>query len=237
MAEFTPLEAAAHEAKQLPVPPPSKLIGLDITLGRIYAQLKESKAVLVTGPAGIGKSALAATLASAYAERPGGVLYLVCDSDTFSELIVRVGRALRITEAQGLPGQHHFYITFETTHPGVSIANSLKALHPNEMTIVLQHQYWNLHVHDDRFEVELSFDNVPEHLVVPFEAVKGFLDPAVQFGLQFDNQAPGARPREVEAAKPAPAKQEAPSAEQPEPETKTPDEAAKIVSLDRFRKK
>ncbi|MFN8379509.1 MAG: tetratricopeptide repeat protein [Anaerolineae bacterium] len=99
MAEFTPLEAPAHEAKQLPVPPPSKLIGRDITLGRIYTQLKESKAVLVAGPAGIGKSALAATLASAYAEQPGGVLYLMCDSDTLSELIARAGRALRIPEA------------------------------------------------------------------------------------------------------------------------------------------
>ena len=99
MADFTPLEAPAHDAKQLPVPPPIKLIGRDITLARIYAQLKESQAVLVHGPAGIGKSALAATLASAYAERPGGVLYLMCDSDTLSELIVRAGRALRVTEA------------------------------------------------------------------------------------------------------------------------------------------
>lgn len=99
MAEFTPLEAPAHDAKQLPVPPPAKLIGRDITLGRIYAQLKDAKAVLVHGPAGIGKSALAATLASAFAERPGGVLYLVCDSDTLSELIVRAGRALRVAEA------------------------------------------------------------------------------------------------------------------------------------------
>ncbi len=145
--------------------------------------------------------------------------------------------ALRIAETTGLPGEHHFYIAFNTRHPGVSLSEKLAQRYPREMTIVLQHQYWNLHVHDDRFEVELSFDNVPEHLVVPFEAVKGFLDPAVQFGLQFDNQAPGARPREVEAAKPAPAKQEAPAAEQPKPETPAPDEAAKIVSLDRFRKK
>ena len=99
MAEFTPLEAPAHEARQLPVPPPAKLIGRDITLARIYAQLKDSKAVLVHGPAGVGKSALAATLASAYTEQPGGVLYLVCDSDTLSELIVRVGRALRVADA------------------------------------------------------------------------------------------------------------------------------------------
>ncbi|MBL8148111.1 MAG: tetratricopeptide repeat protein [Anaerolineae bacterium] len=99
MAEFTPLEAPAHEARHLPVPPPVKLIGRDITLARIYAQIKDSKAVLVHGPAGVGKSALAATLASAYTEQPGGVLYLVCDSDTVSELIVRTGRALRVAEA------------------------------------------------------------------------------------------------------------------------------------------
>ena len=145
--------------------------------------------------------------------------------------------ALRIAETTGLPGAHHFYIAFNTRHPGVGISEKLAQRYPREMTIVLQHQYWNLHVHDDRFEVELSFDNVPEHLVVPFDAVKGFLDPAVQFGLQFENQTAGARPREVEAAKPAPVSQEAPPAEAPKSEPPAPDEAAKVVSLDRFRKK
>jgi len=113
------------------------------------------------------------------------------------------------------------------------------------MTIVLQHQYWNLKVHDDRFEVELSFDNVPEHLVIPFDAVKGFLDPAVQFGLQFETQA-AARPREVEAPKPAAARAEAHPAPAPaaafgtDDETEDgpmADEPAKVVSLDQFRKK
>lgn len=99
MAEFTPHEAPAHQSQQLPVTPPPKLIGRDITLGRIYTQLKDNKPVLVHGPAGIGKTALGATLASAYAERPGGVLYLPCDGDTLSELIVRTGRALRVPEA------------------------------------------------------------------------------------------------------------------------------------------
>ena len=99
MAEFTPHEAPVHDAKQLPVPPPSRLIGRDLTLTRIFAQVKDGKAVFVHGPAGIGKSALAATLAGAYTERPGGVLYFVCNSDTLSELIVRAGRALRVTEA------------------------------------------------------------------------------------------------------------------------------------------
>ncbi len=99
MVEFTPHEAPAHQSDQLPVTPPPKLIGRDITLGRIYTQLKDNKAVLVHGPTGIGKTALGATLASAYAERPGGVLYLACDGDTLSELIVRTGRALRVPEA------------------------------------------------------------------------------------------------------------------------------------------
>jgi hypothetical protein len=111
------------------------------------------------------------------------------------------------------------------------------------MTIVLQHQYWNLRVLDDRFEVELSFDNVPEHLVIPFDAVKGFLDPAVQFGLQFETAAAERRPREVEPAKaetkPAPARAE-PEAAMPAAEAAEPagqEEAAKVVSLDQFRKK
>ncbi len=68
--------------------------------------------------------------------------------------------ALRIAESSGLPGEHHFYIAFNTKHPGVRLSEKIAARYPREMTIVLQHQYWNLHVHDDRFEVELSFDNV-----------------------------------------------------------------------------
>lgn len=145
--------------------------------------------------------------------------------------------ALRIAETSGLPGEHHFYISFNTRHPGVALSEKIAQRYPREMTIVLQHQYWNLHVHDDRFEVELSFDNVPEHLVIPFDAVKGFLDPAVQFGLQFETQTAGTRPREVEAAKPAAAAPETPSAVAPQAAAAAPDEAAKIVSLDRFRKK
>ena len=96
--------------------------------------------------------------------------------------------ALRIAATTGLPGEHHFYIAFNTRHPGVSLSPKIAGRYPREMTIVLQHQYWNLNVHDDRFEVELSFDNVPEQLIIPFDAVKGFLDPAVQFGLQFETR-------------------------------------------------
>jgi len=94
-------------------------------------------------------------------------------------------QALHITQAQGLPGQHHFYITFETTHPGVDIAASLKAMHPNEMTIVLQHQFWDLKVFEDYFEITLSFSGVQQRLVIPFAAVTAFADPHAKFGLQF----------------------------------------------------
>ena len=155
-----------------------------------------------------------------------------------------VREALRIAATTGLPGEHHFYIAFHTRAPGVELSEKIAARYPREMTIVLQHQYWNLHVHDDRFEVELSFDNVPEHLVIPFDAVKGFLDPAVQFGLQFEALAAPARPREVEQHKPAAAlKQAQPATEALKSEhsgdTEDPaqGEPAKVVSLDQFRKK
>ena len=151
-----------------------------------------------------------------------------------------VREALRIAETTGLPGEHHFYIAFNTRAPGVELSEKIAARYPREMTIVLQHQYWNLRVHDTWFEVELSFDNVPEHLVIPFDAVKGFLDPAVQFGLQFETQAQHPRPREVEPATPAAAAKSQPApaaAEDAEEDKPAQDEAAKVVSLDQVRKK
>ena len=155
-----------------------------------------------------------------------------------------VREALRIAETTGLPGEHHFYIAFNTRHPGVSLSEKIAARYPREMTIVLQHQYWNLRVSEDRFEVELSFDNVQERLVIPFDAVKGFLDPAVQFGLQFETANTERKPREVDAPKPAkpakPAKVKLEAAPQPatnSPESSAQGEAEKVVSLDHFRKK
>ncbi len=94
--------------------------------------------------------------------------------------------ALKRVERTGLPGEHHFYIAFETEAPGVKISERLGKQYPKEMTIVLQHQYWGLEVLEDRFHVELSFENIPEKLTVPFAAIKGFFDPSVQFGLQFE---------------------------------------------------
>jgi hypothetical protein len=87
----------------------------------------------------------------------------------------------------GLPGQHHFYIAFRTDAPGVSISKRLKEKYPDEMTIVLQHVFWDLAVKEDHFEVKLTFDRVAESLSVPYEAIKVFFDPSVPYGLQFED--------------------------------------------------
>jgi uncharacterized protein len=142
--------------------------------------------------------------------------------------------ALRKVEKSGLPGEHHFYIQFNTRYPGVSIGERLSARYPREMTVVLQHQFFNLQVTEERFQVELSFDNIPEKLVIPFAAVKGFLDPAVQFGLQFEVvEQKDEQPKSVELA-PNP---EAPENGNTKDTTSEPDETPKVVSLDAFRKK
>ncbi|MEQ1613644.1 MAG: ClpXP protease specificity-enhancing factor SspB [Hyphomicrobiaceae bacterium] len=87
----------------------------------------------------------------------------------------------------GLPGDHHFYISFDTLAPGSSLSKRLKEKYPEEMTIVLQHRFWDLIVTEDRFEVKLTFDGIPERLVVPFGAIKVFFDPSVRYGLQFES--------------------------------------------------
>ncbi|GAB4521406.1 MAG: SspB family protein [Roseibium sp.] len=95
------------------------------------------------------------------------------------KILAEVGRT-------GLPGDHHFYIAFDTNAPGVRISQRLKERYPQEMTIVLQHQFWDLAIGEHAFEVGLSFGGVPEKLLVPFSAIKGFFDPSVQFALEFD---------------------------------------------------
>ncbi|MCP5084124.1 MAG: hypothetical protein GY948_20755 [Alphaproteobacteria bacterium] len=97
-----------------------------------------------------------------------------------------VRAALEVVRKDGLPGEHHFYIAFDTNHPGAKLSDRLKRKYPEEMTVVLQHQFWGLEVRDDGFNVELSFDNIPEKLEVPFASIRGFFDPHVQFGLQFE---------------------------------------------------
>lgn len=149
--------------------------------------------------------------------------------------------ALRRVEKSGLPGEHHFYIQFLTKYPGVNIGARLSERYPREMTVVLQHQFFNLNVTEERFQVELSFDNIPERLIVPFAAVKGFLDPAVQFGLQFEVvEAESAEAAaEIKAKKAVEQKNTIKTPESqdtPEGEEK-PTEAPKVVSLDAFRKK
>lgn len=85
-------------------------------------------------------------------------------------------------QKRGLPGDHHFYIKFDTGAPGTILSKRLKAQYPDDMTIVLQHKFWDLLIYDDRFEVKLSFNGIPERLVIPFSSIKSFLDPSVQFG-------------------------------------------------------
>jgi len=114
-----------------------------------------------------------------------------------------VVRKVLIDAKDGLPGEHHFYISFQTDFPGVRLSNRLREKYPQEMTIVLQHQYWDLNVTEHTFEVGLSFSGIPERLLIPFEALTGFFDPSVQFGLKFDSQ-DESEEEEAPEASPAP---------------------------------
>lgn len=139
--------------------------------------------------------------------------------------------ALRRAAERGLPGNHHFYITFKTRAPGVHIPAYLVERYPDEMTIVLQFQFWDLEILEDQFSVTLSFNDVREPLTIPFEALTGFADPSVQFGLQFQQTANG----------------DAPSGDDDPGGDAAPDEdgeatddtggSGEVVSLDQFRKK
>lgn len=132
-----------------------------------------------------------------------------------------VREALARTAAKGLPGAHHFYITFRTRFPGLVIPDHLAQQYPEEMTVVLEHQFWDLEVGEDRFSVTLSFQNKRERLTIPFEAIAAFADPAVKFGLQFQSAGEADAPAEA-----APSKS-AEKAEKP----------GEVVALDAFRKK
>ena len=114
-------------------------------------------------------------------------------------------RVLTDAAEHGLPGEHHFFITFLSTAEGVKLSPRLLAQYPEEMTVILQHQFWDLVVTEDRFEVGLSFGGIPERLVVPFNAIKSFFDPSVQFGLQFEpSEADGRGAGGKAAGRPAP---------------------------------
>ena len=159
-----------------------------------------------------------------------------------------VREVLSQVQRNGLPGEHHLYIAFDTCADGVSISKRLKEQYPEEMTVVLQYQFWDLAVTDERFEVKLSFSNVPERLVVPFAAVKAFYDPSAQFGLQFGK--PGAANdsarQHMASALPDLVAEQPEEAGEPQPEE--PAETghaevvmsrppAEVVHLDSFRKK
>ncbi len=169
----------------------------------------------------------------------------------------------RVIREDGLPGAHHFYITFLTRYPGVDIDESLASKYTDEITIVVEHQYWDLKANDDTFEVTLKFAGVPKYLLVPYTAITRFHDPSVGFALQFDppeqmqdappalahikpsteNSAPALKPVGKTPGKPAAKPAKKSTAKSKAAPSKSADKAAdkpeesKVVSLDSFRKK
>jgi hypothetical protein len=173
-----------------------------------------------------------------------------------------VRNVLSDTAKKGLPGDHHFYISFDTRADGVHLSDRLRAQYPEEMTIILQHQFWDLKVGEEEFEIGLSFGGIPERLTVPFDAINGFFDPSVQFGLQFEEvtesedrpapanvqeplttnnkkkRQPTGTPAPGAATEPAkPTRPAAPVAKRERPEKPTGGAGGEVVRLDRFRKK
>ena len=164
----------------------------------------------------------------------------------------------RVIREDGLPGAHHFYITFLTRYPGVEIDEGLAAKYPEEITIVLEHQYWDLSAHETEFEVTLKFGGIPKYLKVPYHAITRFHDPSVGFALQFDPppeiEAPEpvaqlapvtkaeptkalGKPAKKTIAKKAPAKKKKTKTSGKEEDNKPGNDSDKVVSLDSFRKK
>jgi len=125
----------------------------------------------------------------------------------------------------GLPGEHHFFITFDTNHAGVEMASWLKDRYPTEITVVMQHWYDDLEVKDDGFSVTLNFGDTPEHLVIPYEAILTFVDPSVEFGLRFETNEEDEDTDEQE-----------PTVSKESNKDDTKKETGQVVSLDNFRK-
>ena len=175
-----------------------------------------------------------------------------------------VRRVLGDMAREGLPGEHHFYITFRTHARGVRLSSRMRALYPDEMTIILQHQFWDLSVTDQAFEVGLSFKNIPEMLLIPFDAVTRFSDPSAEFDLKFELEDEAAEtgandagspqgahlaaltpeswpitppPLTADAAKAPPRQRETESTEDGGGEAALDPGDAKVVSIDAFRKK
>jgi hypothetical protein len=145
-----------------------------------------------------------------------------------------VRAALEVVAKRGLPGRHHLYITFRTDHPAVVMDDDLRARYPTEMTIVLQHEFWDLEVDAERFGIGLSFGNVPHRLEIPFDAVTVFADPSVEFGLQFTAAEAAAEPK---PGTPAAVSRLPTAPDQPAAEPPGREGSADVVALDRFRKK
>ena len=165
--------------------------------------------------------------------------------DTAMRNVVR--EALIHVNQFGLPGDHHFFVSFQTNYPGVQISPQLKSRYPEEITIVVQHQFWDLKIARDHFSIMLSFNNIPEKLVVPFDALTAFADPSIKFGLQFHGKPTAADSStpvvEEPVACPATGRtgaEKPPMAafeeEAPSEETKAANDE-KVISLEAFRKR
>jgi hypothetical protein len=135
-----------------------------------------------------------------------------------------IQNVLQDVARDGLPGAHHFFITFDTTHPDVAIADWLHARYPSEMTVVIQHWFENLTVTDEGFSVTLNFGNQPEPLVIPFDAVRTFVDPSVEFGLRFETHSEDDDGEDTDED------------DDDGDDDPPPQQDAEIVSLDKFRK-
>ncbi len=166
-----------------------------------------------------------------------------------------IRKVLQEVATSGLPGEHHFFITFRTDHPGVRLSARMRERYPEEMTIVVQHSFWDLKITDTYFEIDLSFDDILERLRVPFSSLKGFFDPHVKFGVQFDAEYLEAANGDIEVVlegsdddgeiENLPQVAQTREMTKPAKKSKKKDakpkednaESAEIVSLDQFRKK
>lgn len=169
-----------------------------------------------------------------------GTDYMHYDVMVLQALRGVVRQALQQAAETGLPGDHHLYITFRTGDDIVELPDRIREQHPQELTIVLQHQYWNLTVDEIAFEVDLSFNNIQEHLRIPFDSIINFVDPSVNFVLPFElERAPVERVESLEKTKNE-EMQEARSTENPDDNTsigKPTRESGEVVSFEAFRKK
>lgn len=167
------------------------------------------------------------------------IRYDILTQEALRRVIRKVLEEVRNT---GLPGDHHFFITFDTGHPGVRLSPRMLERYPEEMTIVIQHSFWNLDVGENAFEIDLSFDDIRERLRIPFDSIRGFFDPSVKFGLQFDvvhSPADTAGPTEAEEAEAKLAKPALASTRKGGKKAAQDgeDSGAQVVSLDSFRNK